>query len=188
MIDAVGCLVSDQLYLETTMNLKHIIMTSIIGAALAGGSLFAQAPPDNINPQAHPNLAAAQQLIDQAYQKLTAAQQANHDDMQGHDAKAKELLTDAGHELKAAAEAADGHHTRAAGGHASPGTEPAVDVSERNPNLHEAQRLMHEAFNKITAAQDANKFDMQGHAEKAKDLLDHASQETKLAAEAADKR
>lgn len=170
------------------MNLKHIMMTSIIGAALAGGSLFAQAPPEDINPQTHPNLAEAQHLIGQAYQKLTEAQQANHGDMQGHDAKAKDLLTNAGHELKAAAEAANGHHPRPSGGHGNPGTEPAVDVGARNPNLHEAQRLMDAAFNKISAAQVENDFDMQGHAEKAKDLLDHASQETKLAAEAADKR
>lgn len=171
------------------MNLKYILMTSIIGAALAGGSLFAQAPSDNINPQTHPNLAAAQQLVDQSYQKLSMAQQANHDDMQGHDAKAKDLLTDASHELKAAAEAADGRHTRPAGGHPSTGTVPVDNISgSRNPNLHDAQRLIDQAFNKITAAQEANKFDMQGHAEKAKDLLDHASQEVKLAAEAADKR
>jgi hypothetical protein len=40
---------------------------------------------------------------------------------------------------------------------------------------------------KITAAQEANEFDMNGHAAKAKELLDQASRELKLAAEAANK-
>jgi hypothetical protein len=39
----------------------------------------------------------------------------------------------------------------------------------------------------ISAAQQANEFDMQGHAQKAKDLLDEASREMKAAAEAANK-
>jgi hypothetical protein len=37
------------------------------------------------------------------------------------------------------------------------------------------------------AAQEANEFDMQGHAQKAKNLLDEANKELKLAAEAANR-
>ncbi|MBV9670637.1 MAG: hypothetical protein JOZ43_06745, partial [Acidobacteriales bacterium] len=61
--------------------------------------------------------------------------------------------------------------------------EPAEDVSpERHPNLAAAQKLIREAYDKISAAQKANDFDMQSHAYKAKELLEQASKELKLAA------
>jgi hypothetical protein len=60
------------------------------------------------------------------------------------------------------------------------------DVSaHRHPNLNAAQRLMEQAVGKIDAAQQANEFDMNGHAAKAKDLLGKAYAEVKMAAEAA---
>lgn len=66
---------------------------------------------------------------------------------------------------------------------------PAQNVSPgRHPNLAAAQRLSEQAFNKIVAAQEANEWDMQGHAQKAKDLLDQANQQLKMAAEAANRR
>jgi response regulator RpfG family c-di-GMP phosphodiesterase len=49
----------------------------------------------------------------------------------------------------------------------------------------EAQRLVDQAYSKIIAAQQANEWDMNGHAAHAKDLLDQANRELKLAAEAA---
>jgi hypothetical protein len=62
----------------------------------------------------------------------------------------------------------------------------AVSVSaKRHPNLAKAQKLIETATAKITAAQVANEFDMDGHAAKAKDLLAQAYVEIKLAAEAA---
>jgi hypothetical protein len=66
---------------------------------------------------------------------------------------------------------------------------PARNVSAaRHPNLAAAQKFAAQAFQKITAAQEANEFDMQGHAQKAKDLLDQVNKELKQAAEAANKR
>ena len=65
---------------------------------------------------------------------------------------------------------------------------PATNVSKgRHPNLAEAQRLSLQAFEKITAAQEANEFDMQGHAAKAKELLDQVNKELKQAAGAANR-
>jgi hypothetical protein len=62
------------------------------------------------------------------------------------------------------------------------------DVSaRRHPNLFEAQRLIEQAIAKVSAAQTANEFDMNGHAAKAKDLLDRAYREIKEAAEAANR-
>lgn len=55
----------------------------------------------------------------------------------------------------------------------------------RHPNLAEAQTFIEKAMDKISAAQEANDFDMDGHAAKAKKLLDQAYTEIKLAALAA---
>jgi hypothetical protein len=63
----------------------------------------------NVSPARHPNLAAAQRLIEQAMGKIDAAQQANEYDMGGHAAKAKELLGQAFEQVKMAAEAANRH-------------------------------------------------------------------------------
>lgn len=62
---------------------------------------------------------------------------------------------------------------------------PVEDVGHRHPNLAAAQRLARQAFEKISEAQKANEFDMDGHAQKAKDLLDQVNRELKEAAEAA---
>jgi hypothetical protein len=62
--------------------------------------------------------------------------------------------------------------------------QPARDVSaKRHPNLARAQKQTDNAYKSIVAAQQANEFDLGGHAQKAKDLLDQANQELKQAAE-----
>ncbi len=64
--------------------------------------------------------------------------------------------------------------------------EPVVDIDKnRHPNLAEAQRLCVEANRYIATAQKDNKYDMKGHAEKARQLLVQVNQELKAAAEAA---
>lgn len=73
---------------------------------LLGGIAIAQ-PKRNVSAARHPNIAAAQRLCEQAWQKIGAAQEANEWDMQGHAQKAKELLDQANKELKLAAEAAN---------------------------------------------------------------------------------
>jgi hypothetical protein len=66
--------------------------------------------------------------------------------------------------------------------------EPVLNVSQkRHPNIAAAQRLCRNAYDKITAAQQANEWDMEGHAQKAKELLDQVNNELKLAAEAANR-
>ena len=66
---------------------------------------------------------------------------------------------------------------------------PARNVSAgRHPNLAAAQRLCRLAYEKVVAAQQANEWDMQGHAQKAKNLLDQANRELKAAAEAANRK
>lgn len=82
---------------------------AVIAACLMlTGAAFAR-PVRNVSPSRHPNIAAAQRLVTQAFAKVSAAQRANEFDMGGHAQKAKELLEQANNELKAAAEAANAH-------------------------------------------------------------------------------
>jgi hypothetical protein len=64
---------------------------------------------------------------------------------------------------------------------------PVEDIGKHHPNLAAAQRLSRDAWEKIVAAQKANEWDMDGHAQKAKELLDKVNEELKMAAEAANK-
>ena len=63
----------------------------------------------------------------------------------------------------------------------------AVNVGPRHGNLRAAQRFIERAINKVNAAQVANEYDMEGHAARAKELLDQAYDEIKLAAMAANR-
>lgn len=54
-----------------------------------------------------------------------------------------------------------------------------------HPNLKEALGHLQKAKAKVGAAQTANEFDMEGHAAKAKELIDQAEGELVKAAEAA---
>ncbi len=84
--------------------MKRVTLVSVLVCLLAAGALFAAKPVRNVSMQKHPNLAAAQMDVDQAWNKIVAAQQANEFDLAGHAAKAKELLDQANKELKLAAE------------------------------------------------------------------------------------
>ena len=94
------------------MTKAKLVFGSVLAAAalIGGGVAVAQKPVENISGKKHPNLAAAQRLSQQAWEKIAAAQQANEWDMQGHAAKAKELLDQVNQELKLSAEAANKNH------------------------------------------------------------------------------
>jgi hypothetical protein len=87
--------------------MRKTIARGIFIGLLAGGAAALARPVINISPQRHPNLAGAQQLSAQAWDKVAAAQVANEWDMNGHAQKAKELLDQVNVELKLAAEAAN---------------------------------------------------------------------------------
>jgi hypothetical protein len=90
------------------MIMRRVVFTGLLsGLLLCSGLVLAQKPAQNVSPKRHPNLAAAQRLSEQAYQKVIAAQQANEWDMNGHAQKAKELLDEVNKELKQAAGAAN---------------------------------------------------------------------------------
>jgi hypothetical protein len=91
--------------------MKKTLVVSASLLLLAGGLVLAAKPVENVSPHKHPNIAAAQELVRQAFQKVSAAQKANEWDMDGHAQKAKELLDQVNVELKQAAEAAN-HHAK----------------------------------------------------------------------------
>jgi len=64
--------------------------------------------------------------------------------------------------------------------------EPALNVSSRrHPNIASAQVLSRQAYYRIVRAQRANGNNMEGHAQRAKELLVQVNEELKLAAGAA---
>ena len=92
---------------DLTMHRPRLLATLGGVVLLVGGAASAQRPKENVSPGRHPNIAAAQRLSQQAWEKIVAAQEANEWDMQGHAQKAKNLLDEVNRELKQAAEAAN---------------------------------------------------------------------------------
>lgn len=93
------------------MTLRPAIILALLAApvpaAASAAASGAQQPAQDISPERHGNLAAAQDLVRQAFDRISAAQQANEFDLGGHAGKAKELLRQANEELKLAAETAN---------------------------------------------------------------------------------
>jgi hypothetical protein len=88
--------------------IKNRLFACILGLLLVFGvAAVAQKPQRNVSGARHPNLAAAQRLSQQAWQRVLDAQKANEWDMAGHAQKAKELLDQVNQELKLAAGAAN---------------------------------------------------------------------------------
>ena len=58
-------------------------------------------------------------------------------------------------------------------------------VSVAHPNLAAAERFVQQAIDKVTDAQKANNYDMRGHAARAKQLMQQAIEEIRLAGQAA---
>lgn len=85
----------------------HFIGRAVFAGLLLSAGVALARPVTNISPQRHPNLAGAQQLAAQAWDKISAAQAANEWDMNGHASRAKELLDQVNNELKLAAETAN---------------------------------------------------------------------------------
>jgi hypothetical protein len=82
------------------MKARNIVFGSVLALGLVTSGFVAG---QDVSWRRHPNLAAAQHLIDQAFAKVSDAQRANEWDMDGHAAKAKDLLDQANREIKQAA-------------------------------------------------------------------------------------
>ena len=97
--------------------MRKSVARALVGSVLVAAALtcisqpsgWAQEPVENIDWNHHPNLAAAQDLSRQAFDKMTAAQQANEYDLGGHAGHAKDLLRQANWEIKQAAMVSNEH-------------------------------------------------------------------------------
>ncbi len=54
---------------------------------------------------------------------------------------------------------------------------PEHHGKDKHPNITAAHRAVEQALKKLTAAQQANEYDLAGHAQKAKDLIEQAEKE-----------
>ena len=88
------------------MNIRNTVLSSALVLGLVASCVTVAAAVD---PYRHPKLANAQGFIDQAIGCVDAAQHANEFDMDGHAAKAKELLRQAREQVNLAAHAANRH-------------------------------------------------------------------------------
>ena len=83
------------------MTMKKLILAPVLMLAALSTQVYA-------GPEAgHPNIIAAREDAQHAIEKMHAAQVANEYYMNGHAAKAEQLLKDAEKEMKLAAEAAN---------------------------------------------------------------------------------
>jgi len=62
------------------------------------------------------------------------------------------------------------------------GQAPVVNIGNRHGNLRAAQQYIIQAYQKIESAQNANDYQLGGHAQRALDLLNQADAELRLAA------
>jgi len=93
------------------MKRNPLIGVVLVLTLLFTGVMFAQKKPDrNVSGKRHPNIAAAQRLSAQAFQRIVDAQNANEWDLAGHAQKAKQLLEEANDELKKSAEISNINH------------------------------------------------------------------------------
>jgi hypothetical protein len=109
--------------MKLPIRLLTLLASTTIIATLAG----AQVPVATVDPQAHGNLASAQQSIIEAFNFISSAQRANDDQLGGHAGRAKDLLRQANDEITAAAAVADSHQD---GGLAAP---PSISAAPAPP-------------------------------------------------------
>jgi hypothetical protein len=89
---------------------KDMLIGTALGLVLGtAGAILAQGPPPVDIGNRHGNMRAAQQLIQQAWEKIDAAQVDNRYNLGGHAGRAKDLLSQASSEVKQAAEVANQH-------------------------------------------------------------------------------
>lgn len=89
------------------MKKKVFAIPAMLATVLLCGITLAQEPVQDIDPNIHPNLAAAQKHVVEANAALQVAQKDNRGDMQGHAEKARYYLVQANIEIKAAASVAN---------------------------------------------------------------------------------
>jgi hypothetical protein len=138
----------------------------IVAALFFTGTFATQVASAAPNWPKHPNLVNAWKNLDKAWGKISKAQEANADQLGGHGAKAKDLIAAAQADLKQARDSANKNAGTGTGGDATE-CPPAFDFP-KHKNIAAASKFLSNACMKVTAAQKANEFDMDGHAAQAK--------------------
>jgi len=87
--------------------MKKLVLVVLMVIGFAGTAMAADPPVVNIKPGKHPQLAGAQKLVAEAYDKIEKSQKHYKSMLGGHAGKAKALLIQANLELKMAADVAD---------------------------------------------------------------------------------
>jgi apolipoprotein N-acyltransferase len=93
---------------RSTIKRILLITVALCVAFTLGAVVFAQQPRVDVG-ERHGNMRAAQELIQQAWQKVDEAQKDNNYNLGGHAGRAKELLSQASEQIKLSAEAANAH-------------------------------------------------------------------------------
>jgi hypothetical protein len=94
------------------MKCRNVILATFASTSVLCAVALAQAVPMpyvNIDRDRHGNLAAAQDNIVRAFNRISDAQRANDGQLGGHAQRAKELLSEANDELRLAADVANEH-------------------------------------------------------------------------------
>ena len=92
------------------MKKSHYLIVVLAVCLLLVGMSFAQRPETDIDPHRHPNLAEAQHHVLQAYESAKKAETEHPGEYGGHAGKAIQMLDQANHELKEAAEVYNSRH------------------------------------------------------------------------------
>ncbi|WP_446742822.1 hypothetical protein [Silvibacterium acidisoli] len=107
--------------------MKHLKTLTLLGwIAMCCAKTYAQVPSVTVDPSRHGNLAAAQDNLVQAFERISEAQRDNNSHLGGHAQRAKELLFQASQEIGLAADQADANE----GAQAAP---PPVQQSASAP-------------------------------------------------------
>jgi hypothetical protein len=159
------------------------VTLSAFPVSAAGNKSPATRPDATAGTGERRDLAGAERLLRDAIEKIDATQKANHDKLGGHAEKAKKIIEEARAELRLAdpkiGANEPGARPRLTGATKLAGNGKAGD----RPNLAEAEKLLHDATEKVSAGQLAGDDKLGGHAKKAKELIEEARAEVKLAAE-----
>jgi hypothetical protein len=87
---------------------KNVYLAAALVVSLGFiGTTLAQHPENDIDPKKHPALAEAQHHLSEANAKIEESQRYYKDNLGGHAEKARQLIEQASHELKEAAEYAN---------------------------------------------------------------------------------
>src|SRR6266851_9014133 len=89
---------------DGSMKHRNVVLATLAAVGLFLGGVVSARRANSVDPVIHPNLAEAQQQIQEAVKKIHEAHEVDRDDLGGHAEKAIHPLDEANMEVKSAAE------------------------------------------------------------------------------------